>query len=340
MSFRLLEVVVPSDQSEAVQDVVEASGPEKDVLDVWHLELGHDLALVRVLVPQEATEAAMDALTERFGEVEGFRMILVPVEAVVPRPVEETPEELEKTNEERPKRMGWIRRISREELYQDVEGMSHLNEVFLVLVVLATVVASIGLVRDNVAVVIGSMVIAPLLGPMMGLSLATTLGDRALAARALRAGFAGLALALAVSFLIGLTVPVNALTPEIASRTVVGYADVALGLAVGFVGALSVTTRVATTLVGVMVAVALLPPLVVVGLLAGEGQLLLARQAGLLLAIYVIAINLAGVLTFLVQGVLPQGYWAAGKARRRSIVVTLVWLALLGALAALIRLAR
>lgn len=287
----------------------------------------------------EESDAAVGALADRFESVEGFQAFILAVEAAVPRvSAEEEAEEADgpEPAEEDEERRSRTSRVSIEELHAEVQDMSRLSKVYVAMVVLSTIVAAIGLLRDSPAIVIGSMVIAPLLGPSVALCLATTLADWPLGRHSLKANAAGLLLALAVAFAIGLAVPVDPAVNEIASRTVVSLWDVALGLAVGGAGVLSVTTGVSTALVGVMVAVALLPPLVVVGLLAGSGAWAGAAAAGLLLATYLITINLAGVITFLAQGVRPRRRWEAERARRATWTAVGLWLLLLSILAAII----
>ncbi|MHC4493145.1 MAG: TIGR00341 family protein, partial [Planctomycetota bacterium] len=109
----------------------------------------------------------LDVLERQFTGTEGFRVILLPVEATIPRPPEPEPEP------EPPPRS----RVGREELLDDLASGTRITTVYLALVVLSTIVAAVGLMRDNVAVVIGAMVIAPLLTPNVALALATALGD-------------------------------------------------------------------------------------------------------------------------------------------------------------------
>jgi uncharacterized hydrophobic protein (TIGR00341 family) len=184
------------------------------------------------------------------------------------------------------------------------------------------------------------MVIAPLLGPNVALSLATTLGDGNLARTALKASAAGIGLALALSFGVGYFLDVDPSIREIASRTDVGLSDIALALAAGAAGALAFTSGVSATLVGVMVAVALLPPLVTCGLLLGSQFLQLAGEALLLFLTNFIAINLSGVVCFLLQGVSPRDWWEADKAKKAVRKAMLLWFTLLFALVAIIALSR
>ena len=123
-------------------------------------------------------------------------------------------------------------------------------------------VAAIGLYYNSVAIIIGAMVIAPLLGPNVALALGTTLGDLALLRRALLTVLAGIGTTMVLSVILGALLQVNPAASEVASRDGVGLGDVVVALASGAAGALAFKTGVSATLIGVMVAVALLPPLV------------------------------------------------------------------------------
>ncbi|MEX0994653.1 MAG: TIGR00341 family protein, partial [Balneolaceae bacterium] len=220
-------------------------------------------------------------------------------------------------------------RISRDELYNDVNEHARLGPVYVTTVILSVIVAAIGLLKGDVAVVIGAMVIAPLLGPNVALSLAVTLGDLDLGRRALRVNIVGLFIALGVSALIGWVFGADPEIDQIASRTVVNFGDVILALAAGSAGVLAFTRGVPAGVIGVMVAVALLPPLVVGGLLAGAGYGSLAIGALLLTMANVCGLNLSGVMTFLVQGVRPRHWWEAKKARQASRYAIIFWVILL-----------
>jgi len=112
---------------------------------------------------------------------------------------------------------------------------------------------------------------------------------------------------------------------EIATRTQIGLSYFFLALASGCAGVLAFTTGVSSALIGVMVAVALLPPLTVFGLLLGSGHVSEAFGALLLFCVNIICINLAGVITFLSQGVSPRVWWQAEKARKAARLSVLLW---------------
>ena len=106
-----------------------------------------------------------------------------------------------------------------------------------------------------------------------------------------------------------------------------------MALASGGAGALAFTAGVPTVLVGVMVAVALLPPLASLGLLLGSGYSLPALKAGLLLITNIICVNLAGVVVFWIQGVRPTSWWEEKQAQRATKISIAVCAGLLSLLA-------
>jgi uncharacterized hydrophobic protein (TIGR00341 family) len=333
MSLRLIELIVPEQDLSDLRELLE----EKGFGDTWVEAAPASPGRARMLVPADRTETVTDLIQQRYGHREGFRMLLLPIEATLPHVQEEKrrPEQGPATEERAPASKG-PKRISREELYQDIAGGLRVSTTYLVMVILSTFVAAIGLVRGQVAVVIGAMVIAPLLRPNAGLALAATLGDVALTRKSLRAMLAGLALAGSLSILLGLALRVDPSVPELAERTIVGIPDILVAFAAGGAGALAFTTGLPAPLIGVMVAVALLPPLVTAGLLLGAGHVTLAARAAVLLATNVACVNLAGVLTFLAQGVRPRTFWAEEKAKRATRRAIALWIAMLAVLLFLI----
>lgn len=219
-------------------------------------------------------------------------------------------------------------RISKDELYSVLNDGVKINSTYFSLIILSVVVAAVGLVGNNTAVIIGAMVIAPLLTPNVTLSLSTTLADRKLAAKALLSLSLGVLLALALSIGLGLFLHLDPTVPEIALRTNVGIGDVIIGLAAGAAAALFFSLGIGTALVGVTVAAALLPPLVVTGLLLGAGEFRLATQSLLLLVSNLIGINLAGTAVFIWKGVWPSSWWEEKKAKRTALSALVIWIAL------------
>ncbi len=194
--------------------------------------------------------------------------------------------------------------------------------------------AAIGILRDDFIVIIGAMVIAPLLGPNAGLALATTLGDLDLAKRAFRANAIGILLAVCVGLFFGLAFSggVDPTAPQFAARTQVSLADLLLAIAAGGAGAIAFTVALPAVLVGVMVAVALLPPSITLGMLLGSGYWEHALGNLLLLQAFLAGINLAAVVTLLIQGVHPRTWWESERAKRATRIALLFWVIVLAIL--------
>ncbi|HUV24832.1 MAG TPA: TIGR00341 family protein [Methanomassiliicoccales archaeon] len=325
MAQRLIEVIVPKGRSHRIPDIMK----EHEKLDMWEETLPDDRTNFIILVKAEDVEPILDDLEGQLAWAEGFRVILLPVEASLPRPKEPEEKKKEEEAEEPEKKKRVPLRISREELYNDITEMTDVNTTFLSLIVISAVVAAIGLYTNNVAVIIGAMVIAPMLGPNVAFSLATTLGDRELAFKSQKANLIGISMAVLFAVIMGLIFNVDPTTFEIASRTSAGLPDVLLALASGTAGVLSITVGVATALVGVMVAVALVPPLVTFGLLLAGGYWDLAAGAGMLFLINLICINLSGVMVFMVKGITPRRWWEAEKAKKSARNSMMLWTALL-----------
>jgi len=324
MALRLIEMVLPEKDGGEVRELLK----EHTVLEHRQIRLSDGEVLVRILLDAERSEAVLDLLEKRYAGGAGNRIVVLPVEATLPRAEPEPPATPEQApSEEKPPE-----RIGREELYEDIKDGARCSRVYLAMAVLSTIVAAIGLYYNSVAIIIGAMVIAPLLGPNVALALGTTLGDLSLLRRALLTVLAGIATTIALSVILGVLLQVNPTSSEVASRDGVGLGDIVVALASGAAGALAFTTGVSATLIGVMVAVALLPPLVTFGLLLGGGHPAPATGALSLFLVNLICVNLAGVATFLVQGIQPTSWWEKDRAARATRIAIGLWLVLLGGL--------
>jgi uncharacterized hydrophobic protein (TIGR00341 family) len=324
MALRLIEVILPT----ASTDRLRAALEEAETLGLWVSDLGENKAIARILVSTEWTETISDLLSDHLGLHPEFRLMLFTVEATLPLPKEEQQQtqaqQYEESGEEQ--KQTQPQRISREELYYDIAQGANLSAIYLLTVILSTVVAAVGLMRNDVAVIIGAMVIAPLLGPNVALALAATLGDLSLAAKGLKTLLAGVVTALLLAVVIGFITPVDPQGTEIAARTQLDAGHILLALAAGSAGALAFTGGGPATVIGVMVAVALLPPLAVAGLLVGAGYNDLALNALLLFLTNVACINIAGVITFLSRKIRPRTWWESERAGRAMGIAMAIWL--------------
>ena len=313
--MRVIEVITDCGHTDTVQGIA-----EQHELDSWVVPTGDEQRCIsRLLVRPDKQQAVLDSLQGVLDKVDYFRILLIPLDGALPRPSKEEEEEAKKR----------ATTLSREELYQEISRGSVINNNFIYMVVLSTIVAAIGLLENNLAVIIGAMVIAPLLGPNIALSFATALGDRDLAWSALKTNLAGIGLALLITLLIGFIWPYSLDTAELLSRTDVDLAGIVLALASGAAAVLSLASGYSMSLVGVMVAVALLPPAATLGLMLGAGEFQNALGAALLLAVNVVCVNLSGKLVFLLKGIKPRTWLEKRKARQSMTTYVIFWLVVL-----------
>lgn len=332
MALRLIEIYHTKDSA----DEIDALLKDEPILATWHDHLQEGQSVSKILVRSENTEIVIDLIEKHFPQKDAYRIVILAVEATLPRPEEPDKEETEEeTSQEKTPQ-----RISIEELYQKMTGLSVLSKKFLIMSAIASFVAALGLLKNDVAIIIGSMVIAPLLGPNMALSMATTLADVKLAKKAIITNLIGFLLVFSISIVMGFFMTVDPEIPQIASRSNVSHFYIFLALAAGVAGAYAITTGVAEALVGVMVAVALLPPLVAAGLLFGGFYWSDGIGALLLCFVNIVCINLSGVITFIIEGIQPKSWWEAERAKKYVRTAISLWIVLLLILAAMIFIAQ
>ncbi len=332
MPLRQIEVVIPEEGEKACKELLEDDSVEHFWQDSSSQQSGF---LLKVLVDASLSEQFLDKAEKLLNRYEGYRLVLYSVDATLPR-IEKPEKEDEKKKEadkDEPLQP-WEQpikglRVSREELYSEITDGVTMSRVYISMVVLSTIVAALGVLRDNTAVVIGAMVIAPILAPNVGLALSTALGDFKLGKKSLKTNLSGITVALVLSVILGFILHVDETVYQIASRTEVHLSDIALALASGAAGVLAYTVGMSAAVIGVMVAVALLPPLVTAGLLLGDMQFQLAFYAFLLLLTNIICVNLSAVATFILQGVRPRTWYETTKAKRANKFALTLWISLL-----------
>ena len=312
MALRLVDIYHSSED-----DPLEVPNDTYDVLGHWSYTIDDNQRVDRVLLEVDETESFLDWVDETV--VRDYRVVLQSVEATLPRPEVEDEEETEEEDEVS------VGRIGRDELYEYARDAADVSGYYYALTALSVIVAAGGMLRDQTAVVIGAMVIAPLIGPNLALALGTTLGDPDLLGRAAWANLTGVGVGFLGAVVLGILIPVDPAAGELAARTVIGTVDIALAGAAGAAGALAITRGGQAGLVGVMVAVALLPPLVATGLFLGAGYVMEAMAAGLLTVTNVVSLNLAAVCTFLILGVWPRHWRDVEQARASTRIALTLW---------------
>jgi len=191
----------------------------------------------------------------------------------------------------------------REKARYDIKNGAELSVAYLLMNVMAATIASYGLFVNSPAVIIGAMLIAMLLGPITGISLALTESDMRLLLRGVLTLLAGAAAVFATAYSIGFLHNDVPLTREIMGRTTPNIADLVIALAGGAAGAYAtVSPRLSVAVVGVAISTALVPPLCAANLLFARGEYSLGTGALLLTFTNIVAIQFSSSVVFWLSG--------------------------------------
>ena len=314
--------MVPTGKRETVRDALEAEGIDYVLSDETS---GRDYtAVVFFPLPTGAVEPVLDRLREAGLQRDAYTVV-VDAQTVVSDQFDELEDRYAEDDDHDEDR------IAREELASQAAEMAPETNNFLLLTVISAVVATAGLLLDSPAVVVGSMVIAPLLGPAMATSVGTVVADDDLFRRGVRLQLTGGVVAVLAATLFAATLRVGGVLPitpaevfateEIANRLTADILALPIALGAGVAGALSLSSGVSAALVGVMIAAALVPPTAVVGIGIAWGRPSAVIGAAVLVVLNFLSINFTAVGTLWSRGYRPQGLFtdAAERATRRRI---------------------
>ena len=297
--MRLVQVLIPEGTRSAALDALDRQGIDYAVFD----EVGRSgfEAMVQFPVPPSGVEPVLDELIEA-GVREDAYTIVLSTETVVS-------ERLSALVERFPGL-----RISREELYARAEDLAPANSTFFAFLILSTVIATTGLLLDSAATIIGAMVVAPLMGPAVSASVGTILDDPAMTRRGVRLQIVGLVAAILTAAVMGWLLQRTVLIPpeldirtipQVAERTNPNFLSLFLALGSGIAGSISIMRGSGSTLVGVAIAVALVPPAATSGLGIAFGLSGVAIAGAVLVVVNLLAINVSALILFWVVGCKP-----------------------------------
>jgi uncharacterized hydrophobic protein (TIGR00271 family) len=223
----------------------------------------------------------------------------------------------------------------REALYDKIlfDGPQERRKVirFFTLMAFAATIASMGVIADSTAVVIGAMLIAPLMTPLMGIAISLVMGWPNRLAKSALLALGGIALAISIGAILSALVPAMIDTTQnsqILARATPTLLDLITALAAGAAGAYALSRPdVSDSLPGVAIAISLVPPLTVVGICFAQGDFTSGIGALLLFTTNMLAIVVMGGLTFIVTGVTPVSRVAEHQSRMRTASATVAILA-------------
>ena len=200
-----------------------------------------------------------------------------------------------------------LTQVEQNELIWTAEKNANSNLDYIVMIVLSAALATLGLLTNSVAVIIGAMLVAPLMSPLSSFSIGMATGIFALTRRASVSLFTGVTLALLISIVMGLLLPIDTPTDEMLSRGSPNLLDAAIALVSGWVAAYATARKgIPAALAGVAIAAALMPPISTIGLGIALRDISLAFGSNLLFLANIAFIIAAQYVTFLWMGLRPK----------------------------------
>ncbi|WP_225333026.1 TIGR00341 family protein [Halomicrobium urmianum] len=315
--MRLVQVTIPAGKRETVLAVLDDEGIDYVVSDETS---GREFtALVSFPLPTPAVEPVLANLREVGIEEDAYTVILE-ANTVVSEQFEELEERYAEDHDES--------RIAREELTSAARELSATLSNYVTMTVISSVIATAGLLLNSPAVVVGSMVIAPLVGPALSTSVGTVVDDSELFRRGLKLQILGVVLSIAAAAVFAglirslhLVPPLTDVTTiqQVRERVAPDFLSLVVALGAGVAGALSLSSGVSTALVGVMISVALIPPAATVGIGLAWGQPLVSLGSGVLTLVNIISINFAALIVLWYQGYRPTRWFRLDEARSATL---------------------
>jgi uncharacterized hydrophobic protein (TIGR00341 family) len=321
MSIQLIEVYTPE---LFIEDIKDSLRNFPIIYDWITNDTDGNDTLLKIFVKTEDTEEILNYLETISDKHKDFNVFLYPVKTYIP----DLNEWKRTDNKKEANKDKEFIRASRHELYNVVLSSSKTSFSYFWFIFLSAIVAIVGVVKNSSAIVIGAMVIAPLIGPFVATAFACVLGDYKLFFRSVLTSIYGLALPLFLGALFGYSFPIPVNSTEFLSRTNIIFIDILAALASGAAGAISFVKQSHGTLVGVMVSIALLPPTIVFGMLAGATQWNESYTPLLLLLLNINAIIFSAIIVFWVCGIQPAK-WKEIKIANISRKYSLLFVSLI-----------
>lgn len=214
-----------------------------------------------------------------------------------------------------------LERADRITLVEKIQGSSQWNFDFIALIAMSTIIASMGLIQNSGAVVIGAMLVAPLMTPLVGVGLSLVQGNVRLIRNAARSVLLGFLLAFAIALVLGAIVPGVAATDELMARTYPSELDLVIAFVSGLAAAYATSRpNLLGALPGVAIAAALVPPIATAGIMLSIHEPRLAAGALLLFVTNIIAIILGSAVSLFAVGIVADHSHGRSKPWPRRIV--------------------
>lgn len=316
--MRLVQLALPRD----LEDVITSALESQDIDYVATETKSHDRYAVELTfaLPTHAVEEVLDDLRHA-GLNENAQTVIIDAETIISDEFDALVESFEQAEKSEV-------RIARQELSTSATELTPTTPVYVVMTLISALVATAGLLLNSPAVVVGSMVIAPLIGPALSASVGTVINDDDLFHSGFTHQVIGVAVAIVGAALFAALLRFSLLVPpgrevfaipEVAERLRPNMLSLFIALGAGVAGMLSLITGISTAIVGVMIAAALIPPAAAAGVAFAWGEPILAVGATVLVLVNLVSINLSGLVTLWYAGYRPERFFETSEARRQLV---------------------
>ena len=317
--MRFVQVMVPAGKRETVLAVLDEEGIDYVVTDETS---GREYtAVVSFPLPTNAVEPTLANLRE-VGIDEDAHTVVVDAETVVSRKFARLQERYDEEEEND------NTRIAREEIRERAAELAPEWSNYLIMTVISAVVATAGILIDSPAIVVGSMVIAPLVGPAMATSVGSVVRDDELVRQGVKLQVGGIVAATVAATVFAFVTRTVGLVPpnldlfalsQFQGRLTPDFLSLVVALGAGVAGAVSIASGVSIALVGVMIAAALVPPLGVLGLGIAYWHPMTILSTGVLVLVNTLSINLTALVVLYYKGYRPDQWFERPEARRETL---------------------
>lgn len=289
--IRQVQIILESEQNELIQKVLKIINTDLNIKQSSFIKSDSNSLIIvtqkSIFVPDLVEKLEEIGVGTEFGIIN-----ILPLEATIPELPERSTEEKDELTA----------RISQEEIHLDIEQHARPSFNYIVFIILSAIIAGAGLILNSPAVVIASMVISPLMGPILGFSFGILTLNRKMIRNSLIAQVIGTLISIGLGILLGfitiLFIDNPPITTEMSARYFPNPFDIIIAICASIAVGFSISGAVESTLIGMAIALSLMPPAVNVGLALMYGNASLSFGSLILLITNIMIINLCtmGVL--------------------------------------------
>ena len=312
--MKQIQVTVPSaDSNDIVTSLIEVVSPSQ----IEHIK-GAEHSLILITVNPMRTGFVLEHLGELgIGRVKG-RITITEIEATIPRTRTRKQDKI-------------LRRISIEELEYKVQSISKLDFNFVAWTILSSILAAMGLIGDDNVTLVASMIVAPLMGPIVGIAFGALTSNQKILREGLLSEAVGVFISVFIGFAIGLFYQITQNEPSafIIARGEPNIINLIIAIASGLTAGICFVSGTSLALVGVAAAAALLPVTVNVGIAIGMFEWATALGSLVLFVTNVACVLLGCLLVFLIRKVEPPQAVKKVKAKRSIRTQVIAWVLVL-----------